>query len=178
MQNNSNSAASKSRPAAFDKAVMAYMPALTKLARKLTNTADEREELVQDTMAYVFSHWTNFRGEPGAPRNGMYNWLTLNMRSIMQGKRSVAANARKNMPRASEFAASLLGKPANQEDIVYANQVVRRLSYTRDGRMLVRIGGGETLNEVAGRRGIGRERVRQLTERARERLVKNTKVAA
>jgi DNA-directed RNA polymerase specialized sigma24 family protein len=160
------------RPATFDKAVMAYLPGLKKLARKLANTADERDELVQDTMAYVFSHWTNFRNDPSAPRNGMYNWLTLNMRSIAQGKRQVAANARKNMPK--ETLAALVGvsTPANQEDIVYANQIVRRLSRSREGRMLVRIGGGEMLKDVAAKRGIGVERVRQLTERAREGLVR------
>jgi DNA-directed RNA polymerase specialized sigma24 family protein len=151
---------------------MAYLPGLKKLARKLTKTMDERDELVQDTMAYVFNHWTNFRNDPSAPRNGMYNWLTLNMRSIAQGKRHVAANARKNMPK--ETLAALVGvsTPANQEDIVYANQIVRRLSRSREGRMLVRIGGGEMLKDVAARRGIGVERVRQLTERAREELVR------
>lgn len=166
------------RPKEFDKAVMAYMPALTKLARKLTNTADEREDLVQDTMAYVFSHWTNFRGEPSTPKNGMYNWLTLNMRSLAQGKRKVASNARKNMPKANESALTSMATAPRQEDIAYANQVVRRLSRSREGRMLVRLGGGEMLKDVAAKRGIGVERVRQLTERARERLVKNTKVAA
>ncbi|MBZ9921666.1 sigma-70 family RNA polymerase sigma factor [Mesorhizobium sp. BR1-1-7] len=164
------------RPAAFDNAVMAYLPALKKLARKLAN--NDADELVQDTMAYVFSHWTNFRGEPSAPRNGMYNWLTLNMRSLAQGKRSVAANARKNMPKANESVLTSMATAPRQEDIAYANQVVRRLSRSREGRMLVRIGGGEMLKDVAAKRGIGVERVRQLTERARVRLVKTTKVAA
>ncbi|TPM59001.1 sigma-70 family RNA polymerase sigma factor [Mesorhizobium sp. B2-2-4] len=160
------------RPAVFDAAVMAYRPALIKLARKLTNTPDEREELVQDTLAYVFSHWANFRNDPTAPKNGMYNWLTLNMRSIAQGKRNVAANARKNMPRASELAASMVSVAASQENIVYAKQIVRRLSRSREGRMLVRIGGGEMLKDIGKRRGIGAERVRQLTDRARDGLKK------
>jgi DNA-directed RNA polymerase specialized sigma24 family protein len=160
------------RPEAFDAAVMAYIPGLKKLARKLTNTADARDELVQDTMVYAFSHWTNFRNDPPAPKNGMYNWLTLNMRSIAQGKRQVAANAKKNMPREPLSALVASATPASQENIVYANQIVRRLSRTREGRMLVRIGSGETLIEVGKRRGLCHERVRQLTERARESLMK------
>ncbi|MBZ9659809.1 sigma-70 family RNA polymerase sigma factor [Mesorhizobium sp. ESP-6-4] len=166
------------RPAAFDAAVMAYLPALKKLARKLTNINDDRDELVQDTLAYVFSHWRNFRNDPSAPKNGMYNWLTLNMRSIAQGKRQVAANKKKNMPAADVLALTRLSTPAQQEDITYATQVVRRLSRSRDGRMLVRLGKGEMLREIGERRGISHERVRQLTEQARERLVKATKVAA
>lgn len=160
------------RPAAFDAAVMAYRPALIKLARKITNTKDEQDELVQDTLLYVFGHWTNFRNDPTAPKNGMYNWLTLNMRSIAQGKRQVAANKKKNMPAAGETALVGLSTPARQEDITYAGQIVRRLSRSRDGRMLVRLGKGEKLREIGARRGVTHERVRQLTERARERLVK------
>ncbi|MBZ9943469.1 sigma-70 family RNA polymerase sigma factor [Mesorhizobium sp. BR1-1-13] len=155
------------RPKAFDTKVLNYLPVLKKLARKLTSTADEREELVQDTLAYIFGHWTNFR-----PDGGMYNWLTLNMRSIAQGKRQVAANKHKNMPRAGESALATMGTQPRQEDIVYANQIVRRLSRSRDGRMLVRLGGGEMLKDIGKRRGIGAERVRQLTDRARERLAK------
>ncbi|MBZ9984961.1 hypothetical protein LB521_27895 [Mesorhizobium sp. BR-1-1-8] len=166
------------RPEEFDRRVMAYLPALKKLARKLANTNDERDELVQDTLAYVFGAWRNFRGDPSEPKNGMYNWLTLNMRSIAQGKRRVAANARKNMPIQDDTVLMGMSTPARQENITYANQVVRRLSHSRDGRMLVRIGGGELLRDVAAKRGIGGERVRQLTERARARLVKTTKVAA
>ncbi|TJV67343.1 MAG: hypothetical protein E5X76_32755 [Mesorhizobium sp.] len=94
------------------------------------------------------------------------------MRSIAQGKRQVAANKKKNMPAAGETALVGLSTSARQEDITYASQIVRRLSRSRDGRMLVRLGKGEMLREVGARRGITHERVRQLTAQARERLVK------
>lgn len=167
------------RPKEFDAKVMAYLPALKKLARKLAN--NDADELVQDTFIYVLSHWQNFRGDPAQPKSGFYNWLTLNMRSIAQGRRGKERTQRKYMPVKNDpdgYVLANVSTAPRQEDITYANQVVRRLSRSREGRMLVRLGGGEMLKDVAAKRGIGVERVRQLTERARERLMKNTKVAA
>lgn len=165
------------RPKDFDSRLMAYLPALRKLSVRLANPG-EREDLVQDTLAYLLTNWTNFRNtddETGQPTyKGFYTWVTLNMRSIAQAKRKSAATKAKHF---IDRAADGITKP-QQEDIVYAGQVCRRLSRTREGRMLVRVGGGETLKEIGSKRGIGVERVRQLTERARTRLVKSTKVAA
>lgn len=165
-----------SRPAEFDARVMAYLPGLSKLARRLTNSATEREDLVQETMAFAFDRWQNFRED-----GGLWNWLQMNMRAILQMQRSKQATLARRLPIKDDPEGRLIGQlgtAARQEDIAYANQVVRRLSYTRDGRMLVRLGKGEKLREIGERRGIGSERVRQLTERARERLVRTTKVVA
>lgn len=164
------------RPKEFDAKVMAYLPGLTKLARKLTNNTAEREDLVQDTMAFAFDRWQNFRED-----GGLWNWLQMNMRAILQMQRAKQATLSRRLPIKDDpegRAVAKLSTAPRQEDITYANQVVRRLSRSRDGRMLVRLGKGEMLREVAEKRGIGTERVRQLTARARERLVKTTKVAA
>lgn len=168
--NPTNANPATDRPDTFDSAVLAYLPALKKLAHKLTNGNDEREELVQDTLAYVFDKWRNFRADPTAPKSGMYNWLTLTMRSIAQAKRRRQTPAYVDL--AEWHMAASLSEPARQEDIIDAETLMRRLSYTREGRMLARYAKGETLEQIGKRRKIGKERVRQLIERARARVVK------
>lgn len=149
------------RPATFDSHVMAYLPALKKLARRITSNDDEREELLQDTLIYAFDNWHKFR-----PEGGMYNWLTLNMRSLAQrNRRRATANA------AASFGDWSKPVPANQEDIVYAGQIIRKLTRTREGRMLVWRGRGDTLGEIGKRRGISANRVQRLVDKARARLV-------
>lgn len=162
-------APSTQRTAAFDSAVMAYVPALKKLARKLDKT--DYEELLQDTLTYVFAKWQNFRADPAQPRSGMYSWLTLTMRSIAQAKRQLVR------PKHVEIANWDKPVAARQEETVFAGEVLSRLAQTREGRMLVRFAKGEKLREIGKRRGIGAERVRQLIEKARDRLVR-TGVAA
>jgi RNA polymerase sigma factor (sigma-70 family) len=153
------------RPKEFDAKVLAYMPALRALAIKLSSPG-EREDLIQDTIIYAMTNWRTFRGDPCAQRSGFYQWLVLNMRSVAQGKR------RKRQLETTDIdAAFSVGVHANQENIAYASQIVRRLSYTREGRMLVRIGTGETVEEIGKRRGITSQRVSQLTGRARDKLV-------
>lgn len=153
------------RPATFDSHVMAYLPALKKLARKLTNNDDDREELLQDTLAYALSSWRNFRADSSKPKSGIYNWLTLNMRALAQRNRRRAASG-------SHGALGDWDKPvaANQEDIAYANGIIRTLTRTREGRMLVWRGRGDTLGEIGKRRGISANRVQQLVDKARARL--------
>lgn len=148
------------RPAAFDAHVMAYLPALKKLARKITSTEDDREELLQDTLEHAFSSWRNYR-----PDGSMHKWLTLSMRSLAQRNRRRAATS-------SHGALGDWDKPvaANQEDIAYANGIIRTLTRTREGRMLVWRGRGDTLGEIGKRRGIGTTRVQQLVDKARARL--------
>lgn len=159
------------RPAAFDERLHAYMPALKKLAVKLSDRGGA-EDLIQDTLLYVLTHWTKFRGDPSAPKSGFYNWLTLNMRSLAQNKRRSIACREAAAPMVGEEKAVNVGTMPNQDDAAFLGQVSRRLKQTREGRALYRYALGDTLEEIGRRRGVGRERARQLVMAGRERIAK------
>lgn len=152
------------RPAEFDARVMAYMPALKKLAIKLV-PAGQREDLIQDVLLWALANWRKFR-----PDGGFYNWLTLNMRGIAQNKRRSAEARARTAPLADDpymRRAAAVGAPATQEDGLAARDVIAKLARSREGRVMIRRGLGDTLAEVGKRRGIGAERARQIEMRGR-----------
>lgn len=154
------------RPAAFDAQLVAYLPGLRNHAKRFVAREDV-DELVQDTVAYALQKWALYRDAEGT----FATWLQWQMRAVLTA-RSDKENTKKRRRTDVPIDGLQLTTPARQEEIVYAGQVVRRLSRSRDGRMLVRLGKGEMLHEIGARRGITNERVRQLTVRARERLVR------
>lgn len=157
------------RPSDFDSRVLAHIPMLERMAARFCHP-NEREEVVQETIARVLEKWEQFR-EDGS----FYKWLQFRFRDVCDMRKTRKI---KMVDDPEGLILASMSTQPQQENIVYAKQVVRRLSRTREGRMLVRIGGGEKLKDIAAKRGIGKERVRQLTEKARARLVKSTKVAA
>jgi hypothetical protein len=160
------------RPKEFDAKVMAYLPALKKLARKLTNTKTSRRACAGHAALRVWRIGRTSAMIRLRPRTAS----TIGLRSTCVLSRRASVKERTQQEKtclsADEIALTRRKRQPRQEDITYANQIVRRLSRSRDGRMLVRIGGGEKLKEIGKRAASRTERVRQLTERARERLVK------
>jgi RNA polymerase sigma factor (sigma-70 family) len=153
------------RPKEFDAQLVAYLPGLRNHAKRFVAREDV-DELVQDTVAYALQRWTLYRDAEGT----FATWLQWQMRAVIANRKE-KAGTKKRKHKDVPIDGLRLTTPARQEDIVYAGQIVRRLSRSRDGRMLVRLGKGEKLREIGERRGITHERVRQLTERARENLV-------
>lgn len=157
------------RPPAFDAAVIRYIPALKALSVKIA-AHHEREDLVADTLAYAFRAWRNFRLDDKGGYRGIYTWLTLNMRSILQTQ-----NRRIKRPvfggDAYEHACRRVGSPAGQLDAIIARQAISMLE-GRDGEAVLRIAMGDSLEEVGISMGVCRERARQLGERGRARLAR------
>lgn len=156
------------RPKEFDAKVMAYLPALKKLARKYV-PAGEREELIQDTLVQILASWENFRGTDYSVGTGFYRWIACQMRGVAANKRN-----KKSVTTVQDDSgkyAHIVGKPADQERAIIAKDMLERAT-GRDGAVLLRRGMGFGLVEIGVEMGIKRERVRQLEQRGRDSLRK------
>ncbi|MBB2819029.1 UNVERIFIED_ORG: RNA polymerase sigma factor (sigma-70 family) [Rhizobium esperanzae] len=154
------------RPAEFDARLMNYFPHLKRLAGKLTNNKTEQEDLFQESLAYILSHWTSFR-----PDGGFYNWITLTMRHVAQNGRRKAQVRSRHMPTVSdERAMAAVMTPPNQADAVELNETLADLNPGRSGEIVMLRAMGETLEFIGTKYGIGKERVRQIEAQERDRL--------
>lgn len=155
--------ANDNRPAEFDKQLVAYLPGLHKLAIKLRplNRNDEREELVQATICKALEAWRSYR-----PENSPYTWLQYLMRSINQTDIKKTKQQREIASRMA--GAELQSALPNQEHAVMLADVVAGMSPDLRGDML-EVAMGSDMAQVGERRGVTRERVRQIlaAERAR-----------
>lgn len=156
------------RPAAFDALLVAHLPGLRNFAKRRTSP-DKVDELVQDTVAYALSKWANYRAEEDA----FATWLQWQMCSVLTRNRESVRRKKRAAKEVSFDVVELavrLSEPARQENIVDAATLMRRLSYTREGRLLAQIAKGETQRELAKKRGISDSRVDQLVQKARARV--------
>lgn len=145
------------RPKEFDDRVLAYMPGLRALAKRISS---EPDELVSDTLIYAFKNWKSFR-----PDGAFWAWISLNMRSISQqrAKRNRLHTCRVDL-------AMLVPTPARQEHAVDLEKVRKKLN-NRVGRVLLRHASGESMREIGVDMGIGKESVRHICNVARARLL-------
>ncbi|PDS97546.1 hypothetical protein CO659_12865 [Rhizobium sp. S9] len=159
------------RPASFDARVMEYLPGLKRLAAKRVPPM-YRDDLVTDTIAYAIEHWRNFRED-----GGMWNWLVWQMRGILKNEATKAAVRAANisfvpLDRSVPTDRSMrFSVPPNQVDYVELCETLGDLD-TRDGGVVIRRAMGETLPVIAADLGVSAERVRQIEEKERSRLVK------
>lgn len=160
------------RPHTFDARVMSYHPGLSNLARKYKRTAEERYDLVTDTIAYALEKWENFRED-----GGMYNWLAWNMRGLASNQRATASRRPTFVYKGQEQGA--VSQP-QQEGYSDLSSVLRALSSGRPGTILLRRAMGDGLAEIADEYGVSRQRIQQIEiqERALVRRRCGLKVAA
>ncbi|CAN7601405.1 sigma-70 family RNA polymerase sigma factor [Bosea sp. LjRoot237] len=156
--------ANDNRPAEFDAAILAYVPGMHKLARRLRPEAPGhvREDLVQATLCQAFATWRSYR-----PENSPYTWLQFIMRDLSR-------DDIKRQQKTAAFKLSLAGvsvrtTPPNQEHAADLALVVGRISPELRADMLD-VAQGAPLAEPASRRGTSRQRVEQILKRERARL--------
>lgn len=152
------------RPAEFDARVMAYMPGLKKLALRYV-PRKYADDLVTDTIIYALEKWRNYRAD-----GGFWNWLSWAMRGIVKNQATVAKAQRHGAGMVVPLADHDAAVDARQDDALHARDVLKRMSRTREGRIMIRRGLGDQLDEIGRRRGIGKERVRQLEMRGRAKF--------
>ena len=154
------------RPREFDARLEAYLPGLRKLARKLRRDRDEREELLNETVAVVLSRWKTFRED-----GGFWMWIALTMRSINAElyKRERRRGATVDLDALHNDVA--LSLSAHQETEVDARKIGTNIA-GRNGDILIRRVQGDKLDEIATDYGISKERVRQIAEHERKRVLK------
>lgn len=158
--------ANDNRPAEFDAKLVAYMPALRKLAAKLLPTKPQhaREDLVQATLLKALEDWRKYR-----PGNSPYTWLQFLMRGINQDAISKAITAAKHRP---ELLHRSQGRTLpNQEHATDVSLVLSRVPANRLDDILA-IGMGALYRETAAERGISVSRARERVLSARDALDK------
>ncbi|MBU6495424.1 MAG: RNA polymerase sigma factor [Acidobacteria bacterium] len=71
----SHPATSSDSPNAFSEAVAGQLPVLLRVARTMTSTTQDAEDLVQETLVLAFRHWSSFDGRY------LRSWLFTIMRN-------------------------------------------------------------------------------------------------
>jgi len=141
------------RPAEFDKRLMAYMPAIRKSVNLRVPYA-KREDTMQEALADIIGNWEKFRHD--GDYRGFFVWLKWRVMAVVSKDRQ-----KRSEPVCHKDDADVSVAP-RQDDIVLAGQVVRRLKRTRAGRMHLRYAAGESQTSIARKRKISSARVQQL----------------
>lgn len=168
------------RPAEFDAAVIQWMPFLHKMASKLEASAQDREDLVNETVEAALRRWANYREGESLP-----GWLVFQMRERVRSLRKrwrVVSYSYDSRNRAVDEHSDddcdidfqdPMAEAARQDNIVELSQVVSALRPGRNGEVLYRVAQGDNGEEIAADYGITREYVRQIAQAERERLRKS-----
>jgi RNA polymerase sigma factor (sigma-70 family) len=168
--------ATTTRPATYDKLLVDYMPFARKCANRLSALyGDDADEIVQDFYVDACHRWRSYDAE----NYKFGTWVFHVVRNVAMNRK----NARKTKKR-SGLAMSVydamdggisptwLSTAPSQHDYAELSDILAQLSGTRDSEALMRRAMGDELWEIANDMGISRERVRQISERERERLRK------
>ena len=152
------------RPAEFDRAIVAYIPGLNKLARRLRPEAPQhdRDDLVQQTLCKALETWRSYRTDKSP-----YTWLQFIMRDISR-------NDIERQQKGADFKLRLRGVSVtvtepNQEHAAGVTQALSMIAPDLRSDMLA-VAMGAPLAEPAARRGTSRQRIDQIFTRERERL--------
>lgn len=162
-----NSANDNTRPAEFDRQLALAYPRLLKRAARFSG---EPAVLANQAMLLALTRWQTFRQTPGNPYHGFYTWLCWVMmggasdtrRKISRRIVTVSSDAMPDLPvravRASQEAAT---------DLPRVLAVLR----PREREVLLRRAAGDKLIEIGEDMGVTRERVRQIEEGARAKVL-------
>ncbi|WP_157814387.1 sigma-70 family RNA polymerase sigma factor [Rhizobium sullae] len=149
------------RPASFDQRLIDHLPYIQKIASLCVRGADEREELVADSITYVLGSWQNFR-----PDGSFHKWLGYMVRGIATEKKRRFYRRAKHMRQVEgEMALENAATLPNQFHAVELAEAISNMPAGRDGEVVMRRAMGDTLTEVGVHFGVGRERARQIEER-------------
>ena len=165
MKQHEHAAANDNRPAEFDAMIMAYVPGLRRLARRMTRDRASADDLVTDTIILALSKWRKHR-----PADGAWNWLVWTMRSVMSSRKQAMNAAMRTGTVVSIDTVGPLSVSGAQQERAELSEAVHRLRHIRNGEVVLRVAAGETLSEIARDRGVSRERVRQIHAAALRKL--------
>lgn len=158
------------RPPEFDAIIVKYTPGLRKLAARLTRNTEAAGLLYVDTVIKALEKWECLRAD-----GGPWKWLQFFMRGLARDNRERLRVEEVEDP--TGMLAAQGATPAAQYDSARLSEVLRGLPNDRETAILLRRVAGDQLAEIGADYGIGKERVRQLEERARAGLVKRERRA-
>jgi len=153
----------------FNKRLVDWLPFLRKIARRMERRAQDREDLVNETVAVSVARRRTFN-----PSGSFPAWLAFQMRERvkhMRRQRSVSAISYSSDGDggAQSTVIDRVGEPPRQDNIVELSQALERME-GRGKTVLLRRAMGDELHDIGDEWGITRERVRQIEARAREKL--------
>lgn len=150
------------RPAAFDASVAAHLPFLRRLVSRLERNAQDRDDVVQETVENALSRWTSYRTD--MPLAG---WLAWRMRHVVSKRRARRALSTTAL---GEHAA-----PATQHEYVEACDLARTIDDLPYGygAVIKRLITGSEYTGNGGDRAM-----RAQAQRAREALAERLREAA
>jgi RNA polymerase sigma factor (sigma-70 family) len=164
------------RPAAYDKLLVDYMPFARKCANRLaTLYGDDADEIVQDFYVDACHRWASYDAENYKFGTWVFHVVrnvAMNRKNARRAKRRTCVEMRVDDTMDSSKLQTWTSAPPTQHDYAELSAVLGQLSGTRDSEALMRRAMGDELWEIANDMGISRERVRQISERERERLRK------
>lgn len=150
----------------FDRKLLAYEPALRRMAMKIAKHADAAEELFQQAMLLILRRHMNCQVAT------FWTWASLTMKNAAQehAKSQSRLKRKADVCSLSAFEEMPGSTAATQESAAELSRVLSVLS-GRGGKMVLRLAHGETLEDIGRDYGIGKERVRQIADKERARVV-------
>lgn len=155
-------------PAAYNAMLVEHRPLVRKMAHfycaKHPANGDP-EDFAQDLCEMALVRATNYR------TNYLFaTWIRYLSKAVAYTRKQKAA-AKSRSGRSVEVPETL-ATPASQHDYAELSQVLRHVA-GRGGEALVRVAMGDRLEDVGADMGISKERVRQITNVERRRLVQS-----
>ncbi|TPJ86932.1 MULTISPECIES: sigma-70 family RNA polymerase sigma factor [unclassified Mesorhizobium] len=167
------------RPKEFDAKVIQWLPFLRKMAFKMERSAQDREDLVNETVVTALHRWASYREGGSFP-----GWLVFQMRErchAMRSKKSSAAalslDAKEEMAGSNDNHApwfrdlSAASLPATQSDAVELAQVFDAIP-RRYHTVMAKLAAGYEQKEIAASEGVSRQAIHQRITACRARLKK------
>lgn len=156
------------RPPEFDAILMRYLPALKKLAAKMTRfDRQEREDLINDTIVACLGNWQKYRED-----GGFYSWMVFMLRDRVRARRQawVKHTFVDDIAGVPEWRFAM---PAPQEHAVEVGQVMAEIDRLGPTTATVfrMLGAGFTGVEIAAEIGVSPQAVANRIGRHRPRLV-------
>lgn len=163
----------KQRPAGFDAALEAYLPALRKQADHMTGNREDGEVLLHETVLRMLRCADNCRVET------FRTWAQYKLLNTRSGMRAAGRSqcrsapttsltpANDNDPDAFERTIDQMRTSATQESDADFADALRVLGSIKDGDLLLRRAMGFELKVIGEELGVSKERVRQREEAAR-----------
>ena len=149
----------------FDRKLLAYEPALRRLARKITRNEDAADELFQSAMVVMLRRHRECRLDT------FWTWAVMCVRGTAQD--FIRTNSTKSRTAEvcslSAFEEVPGSTEPSQEDGADLSRVISMLE-GRNGTMLMRMAMGDTLESIGSDHGLTKQRVCQIVEKERGRV--------
>jgi RNA polymerase sigma-70 factor, ECF subfamily len=154
----------------FRQLIEHYGPALSRLALRLTQDADEAEDLIQETWLRVYAARGRYR-----PSGSLWGWLAAICTNVHIDARRSGMRRRRREALAASFVEADEPMPADERVVVAARRralrdAVERLPQREREIVLRRAFGGQDVSDVARDLRCAPSTVRATTTHARRRL--------